>query len=118
MWRLRHVRRALAGLALASFVVAGCGEESSHAPPQEARSDPASAPSKREFLDRADEICFSIDAQIEAAGDDLLIGLKPDERPSDAALRRFSRETVAPKLREEVDLIAALPPPEGGERRI
>lgn len=106
----RGLSRA-AALVLLALLFPGCGNDD-EPPPAEAT---ATAPSKPEFLTRADEICLSIETQIEAAGDDLFSAAG---RPDPAEVREFAFGVAIPKLREEVEAIRALGVPPGDEQPI
>lgn len=80
-----------------------------------AEPEPEAPLPKDEFVRQADAICLSGDSRIEAAADDLAAS---GQRPSPAEVRRIALEIVVPGLEAEVDAIAALPPPEGDERRV
>ena len=98
-------------LALALVPAAGCGGDSE----REVASGSPGAPTKSQFLERADEICLSYESQIEAAGDELFSG---GRRPSAAEAREFAAGVAIPKLREEIEAIRALGVPEGDERPV
>ena len=73
-------------------------------------SPPAEPPplTKREFLAEADRICHAVEAQIEAAADDLVTSRR---EPDPAEVRRIVTRIVVPKLRSEADAIRLLEPP-------
>ncbi len=87
-----------------------CGEEAPQFSPVVAEPT-----TKVEFLRQADAICHSSEAQIEAAGDDLL---SAGGQVTRAQITRIAKEVIAPALRAEVAAIAALEPPPGDEGKI
>jgi hypothetical protein len=97
-------------VALAA-VPAGCGDDEA-APTTTTTTEPLT---KTEFLRQADRICFSSEAQIEAAVDELVAGRR---EPPPAEVRRIARRVVAPKLRAEAEAIRALGAPEGDAAKV
>ena len=75
-------------------------------------SDPLT---KVEFLREADEICFSSEARIEAAADDLVTA--PGE-PDPAEVERIAIDLVIPALEAEVRAIGAIGAPPGDEEQV
>jgi len=108
------VRRGLsrtAALVLLALLIPGCGSDDAPAPAEPT----AAASSKPEFLARADEICLSIETQIEASGDDLF---NAPGRPKPATVGEFAFDVAIPKLREEVEAIRALGVPAGDDEQV
>lgn len=99
--------RVLGALCVLALVgIAGCGgddEESSEA-----------APTKEEFIADADQICADGDAEIDAAAQETF----PQGRPGPQEQQQFLEETVLPSIREQIDGIRGLTPPEGDEAAI
>lgn len=108
------MRRGLsrtAALVTLALLIPGCGSNDE----PEAAQETTAAPTRLEFLVRADEICLSIETQIEASGDDLF---NAPGRPEPAAVREFAFDVAIPKLREEIEAIRALGVPEGDDQPI
>lgn len=104
-------RCAACAAPLLVFLAPGCGGGDE----PEAGTTTNAAATKPEFLARADEICLSIETQIEAAGDDLF---NAPGRPDPAEVREFAFDVAIPKLREEVEAIRTLGVPPGDEQPI
>jgi len=107
-----HPDRARLAVLLAAVLVAGCGEDESG---QEYPAGVAQPQSKVEFLREADRICFSSEAQIEAAADELLNrkgGADPDE------VERVALQIAVPALETEVRAIRSLGAPPGDEAEV
>jgi hypothetical protein len=113
--------RALATASLiAALIAIGCGGD------DENRSEPATsagdqdstttgpAPTKEEWIERADEICAPGEKEIERTVDELFRGSPPSQQESD----RFATETLVPTVQGEIDEVRELPPPPGDEEEI
>ena len=110
--RGRRLAAPVVAALVAATVGVGCGgdsEDSTYAP---GVSQPLT---KVEFLREADRICYSAEAQIEAAADDLL-GEKggPDPRQ----VERVALDVAVPALESEVAAIGAIGVPKGDERDV
>ena len=110
--RHRDAHRARLVLALGLLALAGCGGDESEPDFSPVVSEPLS---KVAFLRQADQICFSSEAQIEAAADDLL-GEKGG--PDPAEVERIALNVAVPALEAEVRAIRALGAPEGDEAEV
>ena len=112
--RARHGHDHRAGLAagvvLAALAGCGGGDEPDDFSP--VVSEPLS---KVEFLREADRICYSSEARIEAAADELVLGR---EEPDPAEVERIAISLVVPALETEVRAIRALGAPEGDEQEV
>lgn len=106
----RGLSRA-APLVLLALLIPGCGSDDE--PP--AAEETAAALTRPEFLARADEICLSIETQIEASGDELF---NAHGRPEPAEVREFAFDVAIPKLRGEADAIRALGVPAGDDEQV
>ncbi len=116
--RARHGHSDRAGLAaaLAALAIAGAGcggddEEQADVFP----AGVAQPQSKVDFLREADRICFSSDARIEAAADELVAG---GGEPPPGEVRRLALGIVVPSLEAEVRAIGALGAPAGDEDEV
>ena len=106
--------RRLTGPVVAAVVAAmvGCGggdKETTYPP---GVSQPLT---KVEFLREADRICYSSEAQIEAAADDL-VGRKGG--PDPAEVERVALDVAVPALEAEVAAIDAIGVPKGDEAKV
>ena len=100
-----------AGLVVAALLV-GCGADEDDGGFSPIVSEPMS---KVEFLREADRICVGVEAQIEAAADELVLGSR---RPDPREVERVALDVVVPALETEVAAIGALSPPPGDEARV
>jgi hypothetical protein len=103
------VASAIVSLA---FLMAACGSEDD---PDEFSPVVSEPLAKVEFLRRADAICHSTEARIEAAADDLVTSRRD---PAPAEVERIALSLVVPALETEVTAIRALGPPAGDEREV
>ncbi len=111
--RLPSPRLSFAVVALAAAaLVAGCGGDEEPDDFSPVVSEPLS---KVEFLREADRICFSSEARIEAAADDLVTA-RGD--PDPAEVERIAIALVVPALEAEVTAIRALGAPPGDEEQV
>ena len=111
----RHLLPCLAWLSPligVCMLAIGCGD-SDVTPTTAGRED--EPPTKREFLFEADRICFSSDARIEAAADDLATA---EREPPPAEVRRIVLGVVVPALETEVRAIGSLGAPRGDEEEV
>lgn len=100
------------GLLLVASILLGCGGDNG---PDDFSPVVAEPLSKVEFLRDADRICFSSEARIEAAADDLVTARRD---PDPAEVERIAISLVVPALETEVRAIRALGAPDGDEREV
>src|SRR5688572_28412420 len=105
-------RGSLAGL-IAAAALMGCGGDEDD--PDEFSPVVSEPLTKVEFLRRAEEICHSSEARIEAAADDLVTSRRD---PAPAEVERIALSLVVPALETEVSAIRAVGPPAGDEREV
>jgi hypothetical protein len=97
------VLAVLVSTAVIAFLAAGCGGSKS------------AAPTKTEFVSKANAICAKADQKLEAAGQTFFEGTG-DTQPTEAD---FVREKVVPILEQEVlDPFEALGAPKGDEEQV
>ena len=103
-------RRRTTAAFLAAVALSGCGEDETGYSPVVA--DPLG---KVEFLREADRICYSTEARIEAAADELATAPGgPDPRE----VERVAVAVVIPALETEVRAIRAIGAPAGDEPEV
>jgi hypothetical protein len=105
-----------AALAALALVVAGCGSGGDSTGSTEASS---SSLTKAEFLEKGNAICAKGNEEIEAGFEEFSkennLGKK---RPSKAQLEEAIETVLIPKIRKQVEGIAALSPPSGDEAEV
>jgi hypothetical protein len=67
---------------------------------------------KDEYLKRADVICKKGSDDLHQKSQAAFSYLKPGEKPTEAQIADFVRKTVVPTLRQQVNELRKLPPPE------
>jgi hypothetical protein len=99
-------------LAIAAALAAsGCGGDDD----EDTTAAGGEAPSKQEFISEADAICRQGDKEIEqAAGREFGKGQEPSQQEQ----QQFVTDTVVPNIKNQIDEIRALTPPQGDEGRI
>ncbi len=97
---------------LVVLALAGCGGDDGPDDFSPVVSEPLS---KVEFLREADRICYSSEARIEAAADELVLGR---QEPDPTEVERIANSLVVPALETEVRAIRALGAPAGDEQRV
>jgi hypothetical protein len=106
--------------ALASaLIAAGCGDDDDEEPTTGATgvtgASGAEPISEAEFVSRADEICREGEEAIDTAAEGFF-GTAPGQgEPPQEEQLRFAEEIGIPSIEQQIDDIAALPPPEGQE---
>ena len=74
--------------------------------------------SKDEYLKRADAICDEGNKELEEASKGAFADVKEGEAPTKDQIEKYARETVIPMVRQQVDDLRDLPPPEGGKSEV
>jgi hypothetical protein len=115
----RLVTPALLAAVLFAFAFAGagaaCGDDKKGGP----SSTPAGGPlSKEEYLARAREICQTGNQVLTAASDAAVAKLPPGQKLSLPDIEKFVRETVVPKIRDQVRQLRALKAPKGDRAHV
>lgn len=96
----------LALLAALALIVAACGDDDSSGPPL----------TKEELITQGDEICLAGDREVEAAARERFGDLEAE--PAREEQEAFISEVVAPELRDQLEQLRDLVPPEGDEDEI
>lgn len=97
---------ALAACVAIAAAVAGCGGDDDGGD-----TTATETLTKQEWVEQADQICSTGDADIQKAAEDA--GLSSDSTPEE--LEAFYTDTVIPNIENQRDQIEALPLPEGEE---
>ena len=92
-------------LVVAGLVVAGCGGG------DEASTEAAGAPTLRDWVTQADEICVAGDLEIDQVAQETF----SEGQPSAEEEKQFVTETVLPNVESQVEDVTALPRPEGAD---
>ena len=100
--------REISGTALATFLIAalpavGCG------------GSDEDAPTKADFIAKADAICKKAHDKFEK---DFNAAFAGNPQPSQAQLNEFALSTLVPGVQGEIDDISALEPPSGDEAEV
>jgi hypothetical protein len=121
------LKAALATIAVAA-VVAGCGGNDNHVD----IGTVSLAPSRTDYISRADGVCGLYQDRIERNGRERLglrgddfrvlgsgrVVFKPGRRPPDAEIVGFISEVAVPELQAQLDELRALEPPTGDEAQV
>jgi hypothetical protein len=125
---LSSIRIAVAGLALSGALLAGCGGSDNHVD----LGTVSLAPSRTDYISRADGVCGLYQDRIERNGRERLglrggdfrvldsgrIVFKPGRRPPDAEILGFISEIAVPELQAQLGELRALEPPAGDEAQV
>jgi hypothetical protein len=106
----------------AALIAAGCGDDDEDTTTTTATTEEAGATGgtgatgpQSEFAQQADEICAEGDKEIDAEAQEFFGNAQ--QEPPQAEQERFAEEVVIPNVEQQIEDVAALPPPEGQEEQ-
>jgi hypothetical protein len=109
----RNAILLFAGMLAVGLIAAGCGDDGDES--SDTGTDTvATALTKEEFLAQGNAICKQGAVEIEGAAEQLF----GSGQPTPEQLETFANDTLIPGIRDQIDQIRALAPPEGDEEKV